>query len=224
VHPDTTLLVDTYDTLAAVRLVVRLARDLGREFPVGGIRLDSGDLGDLAREARAILDGGGLKDVDIFASGDLDEYTIAELLAAGAPIDGFGVGTHLVQSTDSPGIDLKYKLVEYAGSPRSKSSAGKAYLPGRKQTIRRREDGRFVGDAIVLRAVERGADAGAGLLRPLVRGGRPCAGAPTSLADVRAHVASQLAALPLSIRGLDRAEPAYPVVIGPELDGDSDIG
>ena len=105
---------------------------------LGGVRLDSGRLLDLATQARKILDLAGLNDVPIFASGNLDEYRIAELLGDGAPIDAFGVGTALAVSDDAPAGDFNYKLVEYRGEPRMKLSAGKASTPGRKQIFRAR--------------------------------------------------------------------------------------
>src|SRR6516225_1497481 len=134
-----TLLVDTYDTVAGVQNAAKIGvklREMGGKL--GGIRLDSGRLLDLATQARKILDLAGLNDVPIFASGNLDEYRIAELLADGAPIDAFGVGTSLAVSDDAPAGDFNYKLVEYRGEPRMKLSPGKASTPGRKQIFRAR--------------------------------------------------------------------------------------
>ncbi len=85
---------------------------------------------------RRILDAGGLEHVIIFASGDLDEYALRDMLAAGAPVDGFGVGTRLDTSSDMPYLDCAYKLQEYAGRARRKRSEGKATWPGRKQVYR----------------------------------------------------------------------------------------
>ncbi|HEX6006895.1 MAG TPA: nicotinate phosphoribosyltransferase, partial [Burkholderiales bacterium] len=111
----TVLLVDTYDTEAAVRKIVALAPQLQREgLSIRGIRLDSGDLAALAKRARQLLDQAGLTDVTIFASGNMDEYRLAEILAAEAPIDGFGIGTSLTTSSDAPYLDAVYKLQEYA--------------------------------------------------------------------------------------------------------------
>jgi nicotinate phosphoribosyltransferase len=139
-----TLLVDTYDTLRGVELAAEVGaalRDSGAKLQ--GIRLDSGDLRDLAVRSRRILDRAGLGDVPIFASGNLDEHKIADLLSAHAPIDAFGVGTALVVSDDAPAGDFTYKLAEYRGTPRLKTSAGKVSVPGRKQ-IFRALDGRGV--------------------------------------------------------------------------------
>jgi len=115
VFPDTALLVDTYDTLAGVSKVVQLAKELGSAFRISAVRLDSGDLCQLAFGARRILDDAGLRHVEVFASGNLNEDEIARLVAAGAPINGFGVGTDMGVSRDAPALDIAYKLVEYAG-------------------------------------------------------------------------------------------------------------
>src|SRR5208337_2458462 len=100
-YPNTTLLVDTYDTLAGVRKVVDLSRKLGDRFRVRAVRLDSGDLGALAKESRKLLDEAGLQHVTIFASSSLDEYEIQKLVNSGSPIDAFGVGTKLAVMDDA---------------------------------------------------------------------------------------------------------------------------
>jgi nicotinate phosphoribosyltransferase len=128
--PHTIQLVDTYDPVEGVRR----AAELGR--PLWGIRLDSGDFLTQSKAARAILDGAGLHDAKIMASGDLDEGRIADLLAAGAPIDSFGVGTELATSGDAPSMGAIYKLVEVAGRDTAKWSEDKASLPGAKQLFR----------------------------------------------------------------------------------------
>ena len=144
--PETILLVDTYDTLEGVRRVIELAHELGDEFRVRGVRLDSGDLGGLAKAARELLDEADLHQVKIFASGGLDEMEIDRLLSEGAPIDGFGIGTALGVSQDAPGLDIAYKLAAYDGRGRLKLSAGKPILPGRKQVFRLEEGGLAIGD------------------------------------------------------------------------------
>jgi nicotinate phosphoribosyltransferase len=130
-----TLLVDTYDTVHGVDIAARVMNDLDLP-PSSGIRLDSGDLGELARQARAVLDAAGRGGARIFASGGLDEYRIAELVASGAPIDGFGVGTKMGVSADAPYLDTAYKLVQYGSRPVFKLSPSKATLPGPKQVFR----------------------------------------------------------------------------------------
>ncbi|HET7198296.1 MAG TPA: nicotinate phosphoribosyltransferase, partial [Burkholderiales bacterium] len=125
----TTLLVDTYDTDRAVQRVISLLDEL-KAPSVRAIRIDSGDLAAQAGRARAVLDAHGYPDVQIVLSGGLDEHQIEELLSAGVPVDAFGVGTALDVSSDAPALDMAYKLEEYAGQPRRKSSPGKATWPG----------------------------------------------------------------------------------------------
>lgn len=139
--PKTTLLVDTYDTLDGVNKVIELARRLGNAFQVQAVRLDSGDLSELAKASRQLLDDAGLGHVKIFASSGLNEYALASLVAEGAPIDAFGVGTDMAVPADSPQIDFSYKLVEYAGQPRMKLSSDKVIWPGRKQVFRTLREG-----------------------------------------------------------------------------------
>ena len=131
----TVQLLDTYDTLEATRAISRM------DGPLWGVRIDSGDFLELSREVRSILDAAGLRSVKIMASGDLDETKIADLLAAGAPIDAFGVGTELAVSGDAPSMGSIYKLVEIedaSGKSRftAKHSPEKQTLPGAKQLFR----------------------------------------------------------------------------------------
>jgi nicotinate phosphoribosyltransferase len=147
-----TLLIDTYDSLRGLDNAIAVARDLKeRGGKLQAVRIDSGDLADLAIRARRILDQNGLQDVPIFASGNLDEYKVHALIQAGAPIDAFGVGTEMVVSADAPSLDIAYKLAEYKGVPRIKTSAGKLTLPGRKQVFRAlNHSGGFLADLIGL--------------------------------------------------------------------------
>jgi nicotinate phosphoribosyltransferase len=209
-----TLLIDTYDTEAGARKVVALAPQLRREgIILGAVRLDSGDLATLSRKVRVILDQGGLGEVRIFASGGLDETSMAGLLAAGAPIDGFGVGTSLTTSFDLPALDCAYKLQEYAGIARRKLSAGKATWPGRKQVFRRYDaGGRIAGDVLT---VEGDTQQGEALIQPVMRNGKPMGPRPF-LADLRKAAAAGLASLPEALRALNPASP-YPVRIAPAL-------
>lgn len=214
-QPDNvTLLIDTYDTEAAATKVVQLAPKLkARGIAVRAVRLDSGDLAAHAKKVRAILDTGGLKDVRIFSSGSLDEYTLADLLGRGAPIDGFGVGTHLDTSADAPYLDCAYKLMEYAGQPRRKRSEGKATWPGRKQVYRHYDEhGAMTGDILT---VEGDTQTGEALLRPVMRAGKRLAPSE-SLADLRARCAAELKRLPAHLRRLANG-PAYPVTIASAL-------
>ena len=208
------LLIDTYDTLAGAARAVSAARTLAREgIAVNAVRLDSGDLDDLSRRVRGVLDGGGCRDTRIFASGGLDEHRLQALVGAGAPIDGFGVGTSLDVSADAPYLDCVYKLQEYAGLPRRKRSTAKATWPGRKQVYRLLDArGRMQRDVITL---EDDAPQGQPLIEPVMRDGRRVGAAP-SLAEIRERTARSLAALPPALRSLDAA-PAYPVAISPAL-------
>ncbi|MCX7250113.1 MAG: nicotinate phosphoribosyltransferase [Burkholderiales bacterium] len=213
------LLIDTYDTEAAARKIVALAPALERRGArIASVRLDSGDLAAHARLVRTIFDQGGLQEVSIFASGNLDEWRLRQLLQAGAPIDGFGVGTALSTSADAPALDAVYKLQSYAGRPRRKRSEGKATWPGAKQVWRwSGPDGRLERDLVAL-ADEAAPAGGQALLQPVMRAGRRLA-PPEPLEALRAHAAAQLAALPGPLRGPDgvAAEQAYPVAISDPL-------
>lgn len=213
-YPATTLLVDTYDTIEGVREVCRLAAELGDEFGVSAIRLDSGDLAALATEARRMLDEAGLQRVGIVASGGLDEHSIAALRAAGAPIDTFAVGTQVATSADQPVLDTVYKLAEYAGEGRIKLSTAKLTLPGRKQVYRRSRDGRATGDVVGL---EGEPLEGAPLLVEMMRDGRRVASYEGALEAARARAAAGVASLPAGLRSLERADGPYPVEVSAGL-------
>jgi nicotinate phosphoribosyltransferase len=207
---NTTLLIDTYDTARGAQRAVALSAS---GIAVQGVRIDSGDLATHAREVRRILDDGGLAGARIFASGNLDEHRLQALVAAGAPIDAYGVGTRMNVSADAPFLDCAYKLVEYAGVPRRKRSEGKATWPGRKQVHRRFDpSGTMVGDLLTL---EGDAAGGTALLEPVLRGGRRVAPAP-SLDSLRERARQQIDALPAALRALSPA-PAYPVTVAPAL-------
>ncbi len=217
--PETVLLVDTYDTLEGIGKVIALARELGAEFRVRAIRLDSGDLAALARSARAMLDAAGLQRVRIFASGGLDEWRVRDLVRAGTPVDGFGVGTNLGVSADAPSLDMVYKMTGYAGKGRIKLASGKRTLPGRKQVFRLDgPDGRAARD-VVARADERCS--GRPLLHTVMEGGRRLTAAREPLERARERAREGMAALPERLLGLDPAEPPYEVVISDGLLNDS---
>jgi nicotinate phosphoribosyltransferase len=208
------LLIDTYDTERAADKVVALAPRLAREgIRIKGVRIDSGDLGLHAQRVRAILDAGGLAQATIFASGNLDEYRVRDLVAQGAPIDAFGIGTRMNTSADAPYLDCAYKLQEYVGRARRKRSEGKATWPGRKQVYRKYDgSGAAAGDVVT---VVGDAAPGTPLLAPVLRSGNPVA-PRTTLVAAREHARSELARLPERLRGLDAAEP-HPVAIAPAL-------
>jgi nicotinate phosphoribosyltransferase len=209
------LLLDTYETEHAAQTVATMAPQFREENIVPrAVRLDSGDLERLSRSVRATLDGAGLTEVQIFASGDLDEWRIAELVEHGAPVDAFGVGTQLGTGGDAPHIDAVYKLVDDANGPKVKLSPEKVTLPGIKQVHRVRDGDRYSHDVLAL-AGEAGID-GPALLDSVMSGGRRT-GTSGSLAAARARCSTGLSALPPHLLALDPGEPAYEVRISPAL-------
>jgi nicotinate phosphoribosyltransferase len=214
IYPETVLLIDTYDTVAAAKRVVELAGRHADEFRISAVRLDSGDLGALAREVRGLLDAAGLQRIQIMASGGLDETAIEKLLGSGAPIDSFGIGTSMGVSADVPGLDIAYKLTEYGGKGRLKLSAGKPILPGRKQVFRREEAGIYAGDEIARSTEQR---PGAPLLSCVMRSGQRTAHAAESLPAMRERARDGLARLAKSLLSLTPADPPYPVAVSAAL-------
>lgn len=207
------LLIDTYDTEAAARCLPDLSKKLReRGISIKGVRLDSGDLAEHARQVRRILDDGGLADVTIFASGNLDEYKLRDFAAVEAPIDGFGIGSRLDVSADAPYLDCAYKLQEYAGRARRKQSEGKATWPGRKQVFRSFENGIMTGDVI---ALENDPQPGTPLLQPVMVAGRLIEPAK-SIDTIRQQSAENLAQLPPALRELDSAA-EYPVTVAASI-------
>ena len=208
------LLIDTYDTEKAAQKVVDLAPRLAAQgIHIKGVRLDSGDLNQHAHKVRQILDQGGLERVTIFASGSVDEYALAQLELNRAPIDGYGIGTHLDTSADAPYLDCAYKLQEYAGIPRRKLSEGKTTWPGRKQVYRTFDaDGLLAGDTVTL--ADETLEGGRPLLQPVMKNGRPAD--PVTLEDSRDYTRRQLQTLPTSLRRLETVLP-YPVRISEAL-------
>jgi nicotinate phosphoribosyltransferase len=213
-YPETILLVDTYDTLEGVKRVVQLARELGERFQVRAVRLDSGDLTQLAFESRRILDEAGLEDVEIFASGGLDEYEIADIVRRDAPITGFGVGTGMGVSHDAPALDIAYKLAAYGGKGRLKLSPGKGILPGQKQVLRVEAGGRSARD-IIVRYGE--SLAGRPLLQQVMQRGKRTEAGQQGLQAARDRAREEIGRLPDQVQGIERAEPPYPVSLSDEL-------
>jgi nicotinate phosphoribosyltransferase len=207
-----TLLIDTYDTLGAARRIVAAG------LRPTAVRLDSGDLLALSRGVRRIFDEGGLTATRILVSGDLDEQRIAGLVAAGAPIDGFGVGTAISAVRDAPALGGVYKLVETmeGGTPRPtvKLSTGKRTFPGRKQIWRVTEGGVARHDVMGLEG-EQGQE-GRPLLACAIRHGARVH-APEPIADARQRCLARVAQLPPPIRALE-AGPPFPVRISGALD------
>jgi nicotinate phosphoribosyltransferase len=211
--PETTLLVDTYDTIEGVKKVIALAARMGDAFRVRALRLDSGDLGELAKQSRRLLDDAGLTQVKLFASGGLNEKKIAALVRAGAPIDGFGVGTDMGVSTDAPTLDSAYKLAAYDGAPKMKLSSGKATFPGRKQ-VWRTGDGDAMRDVIGLR--EESLEGRPLLVQVMAGGERSDAGRET-LESMRERARREIAALPARLRSIETADPPYRVEVSDRL-------
>ncbi len=205
------LLIDTYDTLRGAERAARIAKE-----KLKGVRLDSGDLLVLSRAVRKILDENGCPSAKIVASGDLNEYRIAELRAEGAPIDLYGVGTDLVTSIDAPSLGGVYKLVELLRdgkrAPIAKFSEGKATLPGIHQVYRFHDaQGRIARDVIAL-ADDRPEDAGRGAGRGAARPGdarRQARRAGRDAGDDPRAGRRSLASLPDELHLLDEPTPAW---------------
>jgi len=216
--PDkSTLLIDTFDDIAGAEKAAIVSKELEEKgFKLRAVRLDSGDLAELSKKVRVLLDEKGLDYVGIFASGDLDEYKIEELLRKGARIDAFGVGTRMGTSEDRPYIDVIYKLSEKMNedgkfSPIMKLSKGKVTLPGRKQVFRiKSEKGRFVKDVI---ALEGEKTRGTPLLAKVMEKGKITCDLP-SLEEIRTRASENIAKLPNKYKKLKNA-PCYPVQLSP---------
>lgn len=211
----TTLLIDTYDTERGAHRAVELCRELeaaGAAGRVQAVRIDSGDLGAHARAVRRILDDGGCPEVQIVLSGSLDEHRIEALVAAGTPVNAFGVGTSLDVSSDAPALDMAYKLEEYAGRARRKRSPGKLTWPGSKQVFRERgTTGELLQDCI---ALEGEPMPGEPLLREVMREGRRVVELPP-LTAIRERTREMLAQLPSQVRALGEGVAGYVVNISP---------
>ncbi len=204
----TVFLLDTYDTIEATRLTARLGG------PLWGVRLDSGDLVALSHQVRRILDAAGLQKAQIFATNDLNEHRVAELVESGACIDAFGVGTALATSSDAPTLSAVYKLVELKRRDElvytAKFSDEKATLPGAKQIYRYPDC-----DVVALYGECNDGFQGEPLIRPVLHDGELVEARP-SLHGTQEHAKSAIAALPRELRALKESAP-YPVEISPRL-------
>ena len=207
IHPrGGTVLIDTYDTEAAARTLVGLLPELSAQnIRPDGVRLDSGDLVLHSRQVRQILDAGGAEDIRIYASSSLDENEIRRFISSNAPIDGYGVGTHLVTSSDAPYLDMVYKLQQYAGRPRLKRSEGKATYPGKKQLYRFPQT--QSGKITYRLALEGEHISGASpLLGPVIRSGKRVLPRPT-LSSLRAKCIDDLIHAPHPRFSLELSNP-----------------
>jgi nicotinate phosphoribosyltransferase len=214
--PDNTvLLVDTYDTIAGVRKAVTVAqemRDAGKSLRA--VRLDSGDMVQLSQQVRELLDREGFPEVKIFASGGFDEFKIDKILADGAEIDAFGVGTKIGVSADAPYLNMAYKMVEYNGRPVMKLSSGKVSLAGPKQVFRQRdEQGLYRGDFIGL--PDEDIVDSEKLLVPVMKGGTRLL-QTEPLNEIQERFRKEFSLLPETYKDL-QGNPNYPVEISPRL-------
>ena len=212
--PGTTLLVDTYDVTEAIASAVELA---GPEL--GAIRIDSGDLAAVGREARAQLDSLGATKTRIILTGDLNEFSIAALAAE--PVDGYGVGTSLVTGSGAPTCAFVYKLVARSDGggpgplrPVAKRSVGKPSRGGRKWAVRQLDEAGFAAAEVVTDYEPKGGNGSRPLLQLLVRGGEVVAREPISAARTRHRAV--ISELPAHARQLSRGYPAIPTVFEPD--------
>ena len=214
---DTVLLLDTYDTIAAAAKAAEVGLEMeARGHRLRAVRLDSGDLAALSRAVRHILDGAGLGYVRILVSGGLDEFQVDRLVQAGAPIDGFGVGTRMAVSGDAPWLDIAYKLVKYAGRPVLKLSAGKVSLADEKQVFRLYDsDRRLRGDVIGLSDEPPPDPDAEPLLETFMEDGRIAQPMPT-VAELRDRFQAEFAALDNRFKTL-RSPAKYPVRLSRRL-------
>jgi nicotinate phosphoribosyltransferase len=205
--------------MAGAEKAAVVAKELEKKgFRLGGVRLDSGDLAETSKKVRMLLDEKGLGYVTIFASGDLDEYKIADLLSKEAKIDAFGVGTKMGTSADYPYIDVIYKLCETSNrkdefSPIMKLSTDKITLPGRKQVYRFTDEKGYYERDMVTLANEQAE--GEPLLVKMMEKGKLCFDSPT-LKEIRETAASNLKKLPEKYRKLTDT-PTYPVELSQAL-------
>ena len=209
------LLIDTYDTIAGAHKAVEVAKEMAaRGQRLQGVRIDSGDLPELAFEVRKILDSAGCRDVKIIGSGGLDEYELAAFSDAGVPYESYGVGTKMGVSADAPWFDMAYKLVEHDHRPVLKLSTGKVSWPGKKQVFRLYDgENRLKKDVVALR--EENISGAEPLLQKVMAGGKVPAACPT-LEETKATFVAEFKTLSEPIKAI-RGPASYPVAISPRL-------
>ncbi|MGD2187375.1 MAG: nicotinate phosphoribosyltransferase [Desulfobacterales bacterium] len=210
----TVLLIDTYDTVTGAEKAVEVGREMAqRGQELKGVRLDSGDMTQLSKQVRELMDKAGFENVKIFASGGYDEFKIADTLAKGAEIDAFGVGTKMGVSADSPYTDIAYKLVQYDERPVLKLSSGKKTLVAEKQVFRIKNDHHLEKDIIGLRDENIEGEI---LLKPVMKNGKRLQ-PPESLDDIRQHLEDEFSKLGEDIKAIENPG-QFPVEISPELE------
>ena len=215
-YPDNTvLLIDTYDTIEGAQNAARVGIEMKQKGKkLAGVRLDSGDMAQLSRQVRRILDDAGLTDTQIFASSGFDEHKIADVLDHGAAIDAFGVGTKLGVSADAPYMDMVYKLVHFGDRDVTKKSPGKTYLAGEKQVFRKTgPDGLYTEDVIGL--AEETIEGAEKMLTTVVANGKP-AGQLPAMEAVRKHFEWSFAGLSEACKALESPQ-QYPVSVSEKL-------
>jgi len=202
---DPILLIDTYDTMDGVATAARLAAE---GLPVSAVRIDSGEIASIVPQVRQYLDEHGHSHIRIIATGGVDEHDIDRWLQAGIPIDSFGVGTKLLTSSDIPFLDMTYKLVEYEGIPRSKTSPGKVTIPGRREIYRYYNDAGLMDHDEI--STETTGEAGEKLLETFIQNGKQT-GIDTSLEQSRERFREDVNRLPVGMKGLTQNR--YRVII-----------
>ncbi len=202
---DVVLLIDTYDTRKGAETAARLALE---GLPITGVRIDSGNISEIVPQVRKILDSHGLHHIRIIVSGGVDEHDIARWLDADIPIDAFGVGTRLLTSADIPYLDMTYKLVEYDGIPRSKTSTGKQTIPGRRNISRFYDKQRIMTHDVIIK--DGSNTEGENLLDLVMKDGRQIVPSP-SLAKCRENFSQDYPRLPMALKSLEKKD--YPVII-----------
>ena len=209
------LLIDTYDTLDGACKAVEIAKEMAAKGQrLQGVRIDSGDLKQLAIEVRKIFDEAGLKDVTIIGSGGLDEFELADFTEAGIPYDSYGVGTKMGVSADAPWFDMAYKLVEYDGRPVLKLSTGKISWPGKKQVFRVRDDrDQLQKDIIALR--DENISGAEPLLQKVMAGGKIAVRQPT-LEEIKATFKAEFGTLADAVKAI-RHPASYPLETSSQL-------
>ncbi len=211
---NTVLLIDTYDTIKGAKKAVQIAREMADQGQaLKGVRLDSGDMAELSKKVREILDRGGFPDVSIFASGGFDEFKIRDVIQQGAKIDAFGVGTKMGVSADAPYSDMAYKLVKYGDRPVLKLSSGKMTLADEKQVFRTHEDGLMVKDTIALKDEK---ISGEPLLNLVMEEGKRSS-EPEPLENIKNRCREELSKLDKSYKAIQNPA-TYPVELSRKLD------
>jgi len=213
----TVLLVDTYDTLGGTRIATEVGKEMALEGKeLKGVRLDSGDIASLSKEARNVLQKEGFEKATIFASGGFDEYKIKRVLDQGGDIDSFGVGTKMGVSADAPYFDMAYKMVKYAGRPVLKLSPGKLTLASDKQVFRfTKTRGTLKRDVIGLR--DDSPKEGEPLLEKVMSEGEITTEMP-SLSQIQKSFLDEFSHLDERYKSIDKEGKEYPVGLSSRLE------